>query len=121
MPAPVLLADLDPMARVGMLGILAAAGAEVVSAPKGADLAETVQRVRPYAVVLDLDGEHTTERIAEVRAARPETKVVLWARREDVMEVLDPGTTAPRLVVGSSPDELCAELVATPTAKPEDD
>ena len=120
-PAPVLLADLEPMARVGMLGMLAEAGAEVVSAPSDADLAETVQRVRPYVVVLDLDGVRTRERIATVRSVRPETKVVLWARREDVMEVLDPGEVVPRFVLGSNPDELCAELVATKTTRPEDD
>jgi DNA-binding NarL/FixJ family response regulator len=118
-PAPVLLADLEPMARVGMLGMLADAGAEVVTAAAGADLAETVRRVQPYVVVLDLDGAEPRELTQTVRRARPETKVVLWARREDVMEVLDPGATVPRFVLGSNPDELCAELVLTRTTRPE--
>lgn len=121
--APVLLADLGTMAGSGMSGILTERGMEVVTAPAGADLAETVQRVRPSAVVLDLDGQAPRDLTELVRRACPETKVVLWARREDVMEVLDPGATAPRFVLGSSPSELCEELVITkPTiSAPEDD
>lgn len=111
------------MVGVGMTGMLSEHGMEVVTAAAGADLAETVQRVRPYAVVLDLDGRAPRDLTAIVRMAYPETKVVLWARREDVMEVLDPGATVPRFVLGSSPTELCAELVTTtkPTRAPEDD
>ena len=120
--APVLLADLGTMAGSGMSGILRDRGMEVVTAPAGADLAETVQRIRPSAVVLDLDGQSPRDLTAIVRQACPETKVVLWARREDVMEILDPGATAPRFVLGSSPIELCAELVPTQaTSAPEDD
>lgn len=121
--APVLLADLGTMAGSGMSGILRDRGMEVVTAPAGADLAETVGRIRPSAVVLDLDGQSPRDLTAIVRQACPETKVVLWARREDVMEVLDPGATAPRFVLGSSPIELCAELAPTPTnaSAPEDD
>ncbi len=120
--APVLLADLGSIAGSGMSGILSERGVEVVTAPAGADLAETVQRVRPSAVVLDLDGDAPRDLTAIVRSACPETKVVLWARREDVMEVLDPGATVPRFVLGSTPTELCAELVTTkPTSAPEDD
>lgn len=109
------------MVRIGMVSMLAERGMEVVTAATGADLAETVQRVRPYAVVLDLDGHAPRDLTEIVRTADPDTKVVLWARQEDVMEVLDPGATVPRFVLGSSPAELCAELVINqPSSAPEE-
>jgi hypothetical protein len=45
-----------------------------------------------------------------VRTAAPDTKVILWARDEDVMEVLDPAATAPRRFFASVPEELRNEL-----------
>jgi hypothetical protein len=45
-----------------------------------------------------------------VRTASPETKVVLWSRDEDVMEVLDPGSTTPRRYFAAVPEELRSEL-----------
>ena len=45
-----------------------------------------------------------------VRVASPETKVVLWARDEASMEVLDPGASAPRRVFTAVPQELRSEL-----------
>ena len=56
-------------------------------------------RLRPDIVVLDLDNGSSRE-LAPARARRlPETTVVLWARDEDLMEVLEPASThiAPRL------------------------
>lgn len=121
-PAPVLLADLGSMTGSGMAGMLADRGMEVVTAAPGADLRATVQRIQPSAVVLDLDGADPLIRSAVVREACPAAKVVLWARREDVMEIFDPGATAPRFVLGTSPAELCAELTSQPgKSAPEDD
>jgi DNA-binding response OmpR family regulator len=117
----VLIADLDPMARVGMAGMLAEHGAEVVDESAGADLVDAVRRLRPDAVVLDLDGGASHDLGARVRQACPSTKVVLWARGEDVIEVLDPGASDPRFVLGGDPDELRAELVTAPTTSAEDD
>jgi hypothetical protein len=45
-----------------------------------------------------------------VRTASPETKVILWARDEDAMEVLDPGATTPRRFFTAVPEELRSEL-----------
>jgi DNA-binding NarL/FixJ family response regulator len=109
--APVLLADLRPMLSIGMHGMLTEQGMQVVNASTEPDLREAVQRLRPSAVVLDLDGPTPHDLTAIVRAAWPEAKVVLLSRQEDVMEVLDPGVDAPRYVLGSIPAELCAELV----------
>jgi DNA-binding NarL/FixJ family response regulator len=109
--APVLLADLRPMLSVGMHGMLTEQGMQVVNASTEPDLREAVERLQPSAVVLDLDGPAPRELTDTVRAACPEAKVVLISRREDVMEVLDPGAQAPRYVLGDVPAELCAELV----------
>ena len=57
-------------------------------------------RLRPDIVVLDLDnGSSQRARRSSSRGASPETTVVLWARDEDLMEVLEPGLrTHPRRV-----------------------
>ena len=49
-------------------------------------------------------------RQADLRTASPETKVILWARDEDAMEVLDPGATTPRRFFTAVPEELRSEL-----------
>src|SRR3954465_1254088 len=45
-----------------------------------------------------------------VRGASPETTVVLWAREEDVMEVLEPASSASRLVSAPILERLRGEL-----------
>ncbi len=69
-------------------------------------------RLRPDAVVLDLDRRRRASCGERVRAAAPEAKVILWARDEDAMEVLDPGATTPRRVFTAVPEELRSELRA---------
>ena len=64
-------------------------------------------RLRPDAVVLDLRDAASRKLADRVRAACPETKVILWARDEDAMEVLDGGSDGPRrffeAVLGGAP------------------
>ena len=67
-------------------------------------------RMRPDAVVLDLLQRSSRELCERVRTASPETKVILWARDEDAMEVLDPGSTTPRRIFAAVPEELRSEL-----------
>ena len=67
-------------------------------------------RLRPDAVVLDLLQRSSRELGDRVRTASPETKVILWARDEDAMEVLDPGATTPRRFFAAVPEELRSEL-----------
>jgi hypothetical protein len=67
-------------------------------------------RMRPDAVVLDLLDRSSRELGERVRTASPETKVILWARDEDAMEVLDPGSTTPRRIFTAVPEELRSEL-----------
>ncbi len=61
----------------------------------------------PSCYLLDRSSRELGER---VRTASPETKVILWARDEDAMEVLDPGSTTPRRFFTAVPEELRSEL-----------
>jgi hypothetical protein len=45
-----------------------------------------------------------------VRGASPETTVVLWAREEDLMEVLGPDSSTPRSVASPIVERLRGEL-----------
>jgi len=80
--------------------------AEVLGA--GADVVEDVRRVRPDAVVLDLESRALGVRIQE---ASPGTTVVFWTRDEEVIEVVAPGASEPRRVVTPVPEELRSELM----------
>lgn len=106
-----MLVNLGPMARMGMRRLLSEDGIEVV----GGELAATnvtpeVERLQPDIVVLDLDRTDSQQLSERVRMTCPNTKVVLWARTEDVMEVIDPGATLPRWVLSGVPEDLLAEL-----------
>jgi DNA-binding NarL/FixJ family response regulator len=90
----VLLGDLNPMVRLGMTRVLAEDGIDVVGEeelPHG--IVTKAGRLRPDAVVLDLDSRELGER---VRLASPETTIVLWALDEASLVVLDPGSGTPR-------------------------
>jgi DNA-binding NarL/FixJ family response regulator len=114
----VLLGNLEPLVRMGMSRTLEDYGCELVGDPDGrADVVDQAQHLRPDAVVLDLDHASTQELVALVQSASPFTKLILWARDEDVMEVVDPGATSPRLIVDAVSDELHRELSSS-TATP---
>jgi DNA-binding NarL/FixJ family response regulator len=108
----VLLGNLDPMVRLGMTMVLEENGMEVVGTEQRPQaLVLMAGRLRPDAVVLDL-GEVTSRELGDrVRLASPETTVIFWARDEDVMEVVDPGTSRPRRVFTAVPEELRSALV----------
>ena len=116
-PRPrVLLGNLEPLVRMGMERALEDYGCEVVGDPT-ADIVGQAGHLRPDAVVLDLDHGRTQELVLLVRSASPQSKLILWARDEDVMEVVDPGADTPRLIVDSVSDELHRELSSS-TATP---
>ena len=107
----VLLGNLEPMVRLGMIDVLSEDGVEVVGEEERPQaLVLMAGRLRPDAVVLDLHHGSSRELGDRVRTASPETKVILWARDEDAMEVLDPGSTTPRRYVTAGPEELRSEL-----------
>ena len=91
--------------------VLAEGGVEVVGEEERAQALVLMRRaLRPDAVVLDLR-QVGVARARRARApAAPEAKVILWARDEDEMEVLDPGATTPRRVLPAVPEELRSEL-----------
>lgn len=110
----VLIGNLEPMLRLGMSRVLEGDGIDVVDEQgPPAEIVEQARRLHPDAVVLALAGRASRELGEEVRAAAPEAKVILVARDETAMEVLGPGSTAPRRVHRAVSDALLSELSAT--------
>ena len=109
MSAPrVLLGNLEPIVRLGLTTVLGEGGIEVVgSEERPAALLLMAGRLRPDAVVLDLESRALGERVQE---ASPETTVVFWTRDEEVMEVVAPGASRPRRIPSPGAGELCGEL-----------
>jgi DNA-binding NarL/FixJ family response regulator len=110
-PRPtVLLGNLGPIMRVGMNRVLAEQGCEVAGLQdRPSAIVGAAHRLRPDIVVLDLDNGSSRELAHLVRGASPETTVVLWAREEDLMEVLEPEPSTSRLAA-SVVERLRGEL-----------
>lgn len=113
----VVLGNLEPIVLLGMTRLLADGGVEVLAREDGGTdaLVTQVARIHPDAVVLGLEARADRELADEVRAAAPETKLILWARDESEMQVFDPGSAAPRRIFDRVPDALLAELGPTST------
>jgi hypothetical protein len=111
-PAPrVLLGNLGPIMRLGMNRVLSEEGCQVVGQEdRPSAIIGAAHRLRPDIVVLDLDGGSSHELAQLVRGASPETTVVLWAREEDLMEVLGPVSSTSRLVSAPILERLRGEL-----------
>jgi AmiR/NasT family two-component response regulator len=111
-PRPrVLLGNLGPIMRLGMNRVLSEQGCQVVGQEdRPSAIVGAAHRLRPDIVVLDLDGGSSNELAQLVRGASPETTVVLWAREEDLMEVLEPASSASRLVSAPIVERLRGEL-----------
>lgn len=105
-----MLGNLGPIARMGMRRLLSEGGFEVLDGDDAAALDPELARLRPDVVVLDLDQGESQELSRLVQRSCPRAKVVLWAPNEDVMEVIDPGTTRPRWVLSGVPQDLLNEL-----------
>ena len=112
MTAPrVLLGNLEPVVRLGMGAVLAEEGIEVVAEEtRPQALVLLAGRLRPDAVVLDLERLESRELGDRLRAAAPDTTVVFWTRDEHAMEVIAPGGEEPRRIADPAPDELRSEL-----------
>ncbi len=107
-----LLGNLEPMVRLGMIDLLAEDGVEVIGAEDRPEaLLLVAGRARPDAVVLDLLQPSARRLAQRVQLAAPRAKVILWARDEDAMEVLDPGARTPRRFYTALSEELRSELV----------
>jgi DNA-binding NarL/FixJ family response regulator len=111
-PPRVLLGNLEPVVKLGMTAVLEEDGIDVVGEEsRPAALVLMAGHLRPDAVVLGLEQAASRELSDRVRAAAPDATVVIWARDEDVMEIVDPGASEPRRVFEPKPEELCSELM----------
>ena len=111
-PPRVLLGNLEPVVRLGMTMVLEEDGIEVIGAEERPHaLVLMAGRLQPDAVVLDLEQATSRELGDRVRLASPDTTVIFWTRDEDVMEVVDPGASAPRRFFQAVSEELRSELV----------
>jgi len=107
----ILLGNLGPIMRMGMRRVLTEHGFEVVGQEDGPSaIVGEVHRLRPDIVVLDLDGGSAHQLGRLVAGASPETTVVLWAREEDDMEVIDPVSADSRRVSAPVLERLRSEL-----------
>jgi DNA-binding NarL/FixJ family response regulator len=111
-PRPsVLLGNLGPIMRLGMNRVLSEQGCQVVGQEdRPSAIIGAAHRLRPDIVVLDLDNGSSYELAELVRGASPETTVVLWAREEDLMEVLEPASSTSRLASAPIVERLRGEL-----------
>jgi DNA-binding NarL/FixJ family response regulator len=110
-PLRVLLGNLEPITVVGMRQVLEEDGIEVIGHEREpALIVRAAERQQPHAVVLDLDHGDVRALGEQIQLATPQTKVILWARDESVMEVHEPVSRAPRRVALTASDGLCNEL-----------
>jgi DNA-binding NarL/FixJ family response regulator len=95
----VLLGDLAPIMAVGLRTVLEEEGIEVLGQEsERGRIVRRAQRLQPDVVVLDLDHDGATALASEIRHVAPRAKVILWARDETVMGVLESMSDTPRLV-----------------------
>jgi DNA-binding NarL/FixJ family response regulator len=95
----VLLGDLAPIMAIGLRSVLEEEGIEVIGQEsERSRIVQRSQRHQPDVVVLDLDHDGATTLATEIRQVAPRTKVILWARDETVMGVLESMSDTPRLV-----------------------
>jgi hypothetical protein len=107
-PPRVLLGALDPILRVGIARALTEGGAAVVGHATEADaLVARAAESLPDAVVV---GPTPSGLSARLRVAAPAATVVVWRGDEEVIEVLTPGTSAPRVVPAPAAERLHGEL-----------
>ena len=107
----ILLGNLGPIMQMGMRRVLTEQGCEVVGQEdRPSAIVGEVHRLRPDVVVLDLDGGSAQQLGRLVAGASPDTTVVLWAREEDLMEVIDPASADSRRVSAPIVERLRSEL-----------
>ena len=107
-PPRVLLGALDPILRVGIARALMEGGAAVLDHAIEADaVVARAAECRPDAVVV---GPSPSGLCARLRMAAPAATVVVWRGDEEIIEVLTPGTSVPRVVPAPAAERLHGEL-----------
>jgi DNA-binding NarL/FixJ family response regulator len=113
MAARVLLGNLEPVVALGMKVVLEERGLEAIgSEPRVQPLLLLAGQLHPDAVVLDLHQADSRTVAERLRAAAPDTTVVLWARDEEVMEV------GARRIESPTPQDLSDALERRSIAAP---
>jgi DNA-binding NarL/FixJ family response regulator len=108
----VLLARLSPVAAVGMRRMLSEEGIEIVGEELRPLAIERLAReLVPDAVVLALEARGTRALCDRIKLAAPNAMVIMWAAEENRMQILEPGETAPREVMGGDSADLHRELL----------
>jgi hypothetical protein len=114
-PPRVLLGALDPILRMGIARALVEGGDAVVDHASEADaLVARAAESRPDAVVV---GPKPSGLSARLRLAASAATVVVWRGDEEVIEVLAPGTSAPRVVPAPAAERLHGELFGRRTSE----
>ncbi len=106
----VLVVDDAAATRRLMRRVLERHGFRIIEAATGEEALAAVVEARPDIVVLDLDGGSAHQLGRLVSGASPDTTVVLWAREEDFMEVIDPVSADSRRVSAPVLERLRSEL-----------
>lgn len=109
-----LLGNLEPMALLGMTQVLVDGGIDVVSDGRSGFIVAEARRLSPDAVVLGRADDEEGELSAQIRAAAPTAKVIVWERDETAMEIFEPGSTQSRRVETETRAALLSELGAVP-------
>jgi AmiR/NasT family two-component response regulator len=90
-----------------MRQVLEEDGAGVIGHECETELIErAVERQQPDVVVLDPNHEDVSALGERIQLAAPQITVILWARDETVMDVLEPVSRAPRRVALTASEPL---------------
>jgi DNA-binding NarL/FixJ family response regulator len=107
----VMLANLDPIVRLGLAKALADDGIDVVGDEHDDDGAVlTAGQALPDAIVLGSDDERSVALGERLRLAAPDTKLIFFARDENGSNVLEARSTSPRRIPAPVAETLLAEL-----------
>jgi AmiR/NasT family two-component response regulator len=110
-PPRVLLGNIEPILGIGLAAVLTDSGADVVGRERMPPrIVAEADRLQPDVVVLNRDDAGSRSLCVQVRRVAPTSKVILWARDESVMEVLDPGSGVARLIRATVPEDLSREV-----------
>jgi hypothetical protein len=113
-PPRVLLGALDPILCVGIARALVEGGSVVDHAVEADALVARAAESLPDAVVV---GPRPSGLSARLRVAAPAATVVVWRGDDEVIEVLSPGTSAPRVVPAPAAERLHGELFGRGTSE----
>jgi DNA-binding NarL/FixJ family response regulator len=107
----ILLGSLEPIMLVGLRRVLAEDGIDVIEGDSD-ELVTEARRLQPDAILLDLSAAGVHALGEELHRVAPQTKVILCARDETVMEVIEPASNGTRLVALTVPGGLRNELTS---------